>query len=239
VVAIAVGVPPVLCWFALGVDDPEAWLVIVFALIWGTPLLVGWWFPGWAAVVLTAAALLGVPFELFAAAWVGSWALFIGLFALFSALPVVSAWLFAVDRKRAALGHPPTSTFLWVFSSLLVSGVGAIATSSSAVNCPPSVSTRAVTSASLLSSSTTTSLDVRRGMLNQSEVVARRAVEAVGRHRLLGGGVCGAGNAPQSTPSARTVTLSAANLPFACHTALRGERHRPPAMQKPAVSSGF
>ena len=100
-IGIALGAVPAVCWLAMGLYDPEAWGVFVLVCIWGTPLLIAWWYPGWAAGVLIAAALLGIPLELFAAAWVGSVALFVGLAALFSALPLASA-CFLLAARRAA-----------------------------------------------------------------------------------------------------------------------------------------
>ena len=101
VIAIALGAVPAVCWLAMGLYDPEAWGSFVLACIWGAPLPLGWWYPGWAAGGLIGAALLGIPLELFAAAWVGSVALFVALAALLSGLPLASACFFLAARRAA------------------------------------------------------------------------------------------------------------------------------------------
>ena len=70
--------------------------------------------------------------------------------------------------------------------SSLVSGVGAIATSSSATSCPRLCfnSRRHERLASVGNHDHITRLDVRRGVLKEAEIVPGRVVEAVGRHSL-------------------------------------------------------
>ena len=68
--------------------------------------------------------------------------------------------------------------------SSLVSGVGAIATSSSAAGGPLRLHPRSNERLSAVGDHDhVTGLDVRRGVLEAPEVVAGRVVEAVGRHR--------------------------------------------------------
>jgi hypothetical protein len=75
----------------------------------------------------------------------------------------------------------------YVIDSSPVKGVGAIATSSNAANCPPSVSTRAVNEClpAVIEHHHVARLDVRSGMLDGAEIVASGVVEAIDGHPAL------------------------------------------------------